>query len=443
MQCVLLTRCTELIGVGSSFEKYRYKLNTSIPQYEVFENTEALLQRITPYYFERESILVKGARKFHFEDVIKAIELQSHKTILEVNLNNLVANLNIYKNFVKDETGIIAMVKAFSYGSGSVEIAQVLQKENISYLAVAYADEGTTLRKAGIVLPIIVMSSDANDLEQMIKYDLEAEVHSTEQIKDIINELKTLSANVPLPVHLKIDTGMNRLGVLPSEINVVSELLSNSKIKVKTIFSHLAASEDASHDSFTFEQQQMFKEQSQSIIDSLKYPIKRHLLNSSGIVRFTGAQYDYVRVGIGMYGVDSTSSIQERLHPVGFLKTRIIQVKKVSKGNTIGYSRKGVAHNDAIIAVIPIGYADGYDRRFSNGKGEVFIKGIKAKVIGNVCMDMTMIDVTSVENVKVGDEVEIYGKNISIVDMAERIGTIPYELLTHISERVKRVYIRD
>lgn len=432
------------IGVGKLYQNHLSSIKNEFAQVEIYENTHSLLRSISALSFNKEVVLIKGSRIYKLEEVARILELKKHKTKLEITLNHINYNLQVYRNFIKPETGIIAMVKAFSYGNGSIEIAKTLEKLNVSYLSVAFPDEGVVLRKGGITTPIITMSSDITDLDLLLDYQLEPEVFAAHQLESLIDSLTALGIQEPLNIHIKVDTGMHRLGFMSNEIDTLIDTLNNqSCLRVKTIFSHLAASEDAEHDSFTFSQIQLFKEISERITDALEYPIKKHILNSSGIVRFTGAQFDYVRLGIGLYGVDSSSSIQERLFPVGKLKTQILQIKDVPKGATIGYGRVGNAINKTKVAILPIGYADGYDRRFSNGKGEVYINGKKAKVIGNVCMDMTIVDISSIDDAAVGDEVEIYGPNISIINMATRIGTIPYELLTHISSRVKRVYTKE
>lgn len=432
------------IGIGKVYQQHVAVIKNAFAKVEIYENTHSLLRSISSISFSKEVILIKGSRISRLDEIARILELKKHKTKLEIALNHINFNYQVYRNFLKPETGIIAMVKAFSYGSGSVEIAKTLEKLNVSYLSVAFPDEGVALRKGGIHTPIITMSSDVSDLDLLIDYQLEPEVFAFYQLDDLITRLTDMGIQEPLNIHLKIDTGMHRLGFMANEIDELIEKLSHqSCLRIRTIFSHLAASEDAEHDTFTFSQIQLFKDIAEKISTALEYPIKKHILNSSGIVRFTGAQFDYVRLGIGLYGVDSSSSIQERLYPVGKLKTQIIQIKDVPKGATIGYGRVGNAINKTKIAVLPIGYADGYDRRFSNGKGEVFLRGKKAKVIGNVCMDMTMIDISHIEEAEVGDEVEIYGPNVSIINMASRIGTIPYELLTHISSRVKRVYTKE
>jgi alanine racemase len=435
----------KLVGVGPMFKTHSDELATRGFEFRAYESTADLLNHSGYDSFNNELILVKGARLFHFEDVVEKLQLQSHRTVLEINLNHLVNNLKLYKKFIKEETGIVAMVKAFSYGAGSIEIASVLEKQGIVALAVAYTDEGIKLRKAGIRCSIMVMNASYDDLSRLLDYKLEPEVYSMEQLRELSGRFHTGSyGEEELGIHLKLETGMHRLGIDESSAEEIVEIVKHCKnLRIVSVFSHLAAAEDAGLDSFTFQQLQKFKDYSFHVISSFDYEIKRHILNSAGVIRFTGAQYDWVRLGIGMYGIDTTSSIQERLEPVGTLKTRISQVKEVRKGETIGYGRKGVAINDMKIAVLPIGYADGLDRRLSNNKGEVWLKGKKARIVGNICMDLAMIDVSAIDNPQPGDEVEIFGRNISIVDAAARIGTIPYELLTNISERVKRVYVKD
>jgi alanine racemase len=430
----------KLIGVGKSFIQHIESLAYTVKEWYVFESTEQLIEQFNVLNFENELILLKGARKFSFEKISAQLIGQTHATVLEINLNALTNNLNIYKSYLPKDCGIIAMVKAFSYGSGSVEVASLLEKQQVNYLAVAYADEGVELRKNNINTPIMVMNPDAVDFDRMIEYNLEPEIYSLQILHQLIKKV----SGKDIMVHVKIETGMNRLGFLENEIDeLISILQQHKNIYVKSVFSHLAASEDAQFDSFTNEQITHFNKLSDYLIAALKTPIKKHLLNSSGIVRFPSAHFDYVRLGIGLYGVDSSSTIQEKLQSIGRLKTRVAQIKYVQKGETIGYSRKGIADKDIKIGVLAIGYADGYDRRFGNGIGEVFIAGQRAKIIGNICMDMCMADITHIDDVHEGDECEIYGKEISIIEQAKRIGTISYELLTRISSRVKRLYYLD
>lgn len=429
----------KLIGVGKGFVQHQAAIK-NISKIIVFESTFDLLNAIDNLSFHREIILIKGARKFGFESIIKYLVEKTHETILEINLNSMIHNLNVYRGLLKRDVGIIAMVKAYSYGNGSIELASLLEQNKVEYLAVAYADEGVALRRHGIHSKILVMNPDKVDFQRMLQYQLEPEIYSLSILKELIENVGTAS----IDIHLKIETGMNRLGFSENELNTLIEQLNLHKnIKVQTVFSHLAGSEDAAIDTFTNEQIQKFSKIATFIENGLGYSIKRHILNSAGIVRFPEAQFNFVRLGIGLYGVDGSGQIQHKLEPIGKLKTRIAQIKSVKSNETIGYSRKWKIQKDSTIGTLAIGYADGFDRRFGNGVGEVFIAGKRAKILGNICMDMCMVDLTDIPEAKVGDEVEVYGKNISIIQQAEKIGTIPYELLTSISSRVKRVYFLD
>jgi alanine racemase len=443
------TKFDKLIGVGKAFMHHIESLAYVVKEWYVFESTDQMLEQFNVLKFESEIILLKGARKFAFEKITAQLIGQTHATALEINLNALVSNLNVYRSYLQKNCGVIAMVKAFSYGSGSVEVASLLEKQHVDYLAVAYTDEGVELRKNGIKTPIMVMNPDAVDFDRMLENKLEPEIYSLKILNDLIKFLtvkssELLKSSELFAIHIKLETGMNRLGFTENELDeLISTLHLHNNILVKTVFSHLAASEDAQLDTFTNEQIAVFGKLSEKLIAAFDYPVKKHLVNSSGILRFPNAHYDYVRLGIGLYGVDSSASIQNKLEPIGKLKTRVAQIKPVKKGETIGYSRKGIAAEDMKIGVLAIGYADGYDRRLGNGIGEVFIAGQRAKIVGNICMDMCMVDLTHIDEVNEGDECEIYGKEISIIEQAKKIGTIAYELLTHISSRVKRLYYLD
>ena len=430
----------KLIGVGKAFMHHIESLAYTVKEWYVFENTEKLIQQFHVLHFENEIILLKGARAFTFEKITAQLVGQTHATVLEVNLNALTNNLNIYKQILPKNVGIIAMVKAFSYGSGSVEVASLLEKQGVAYLAVAYADEGVELRKNNIKLPIMVMNPDVVDFDRMLEFSLEPEIYALSILQHLINKIDGNN----IAIHIKLETGMNRLGFAIAEINeLITVLQQHPNITVKTIFSHLAASEDTQLDAFTLQQIQTFEVGSTQLMAVFDYPIQRHIVNSSGIVRFPQAHFDFVRLGIGLYGVDGSGMIQDKLEPIGTLKTRIAQIKQVKAGDTVGYSRRGITNSDIKIAVLAIGYADGYDRRFGNGIGEVFISGQRAKIIGNICMDMCMADISHIDNVQEGDSCEVYGKEISIIKQAQKIGTISYELLTKISARVKRLYYLD
>ena len=431
----------KVIGVGELFIRFAARFIALKIEFHSFPKTDILLSQLSGLNFDREIILIKGARQFQFERITYRLQGQSHRTVLDIDLNALSDNLQVYSAMLKKGTGIIPMVKAFSYGSGSTEIASLLETLNVSYMAVAYVDEGVQLREGGIKTRIMVMNPDIRDFDRMTSYQLEPEIYSSSLLRALIYFLESSGFASRLPIHLKVETGMNRLGFMEESIDdLVFTLLDQDVLTVSTIFSHLAASEDPLMDDFSREQIARFDRVSTKIMEALSYPVKRHLLNSSGITRFPEAHFDFVRLGIGLYGIDSASTIQDKLQTVGTLKTRISQIKEVLPGETVGYNRKGSSDKPLKIAILAIGYADGFDRRFSNGVGEVMVRGQRAKVIGNVCMDMTMVDITHIPDVLEGDEVEVYGKNISIIECAAKVGTIAYELLTRISSRVRRVY---
>ena len=390
--------------------------------------------------FQSSAILIKGARYFEFEKISALLQQKVHLTQLEISLNALVENLNTFKGLLNPKTKIMVMVKAFSYGSGDVEIANVLQYQNVDYLAVAVADEGVQLRNAGIHTPIIVMNPEQNSFQLLIDYQLEPNIYSIELLQKFL-KISSQFGIKDFPIHLKIDTGMNRLGLKSdNEIREAINLIStNTQINIKSVFSHLAGSDDPALDGFTNEQFQRF-EYCYSIIESaFPYKIDRHILNSAGIERFSEKQFEMVRLGIGLYGVSVTGL---PLQPIGTLKSTISQVKKVKPDETVGYSRKGKVLKESEIGLIPLGYADGLDRKLSNGVGQIFVNGKRAPIIGNICMDMFMADVTGL-NVHPGDSVEIFGHNISVQEVAKKARTIPYEILTGVSQRVKRVYLQE
>lgn len=441
VKLIKVNKFEKVIAVGPLFLHHITKLSRLKVELHCFQNTEALLTQIEGIGFSNEVILIKGARQYQFERITYRLQGQSHRTVLEVDLNALSDNFNVFKSFLKKGTGIIPMVKAFSYGSGSTEIATMLEEKGVKYFAVAYVDEGVKLRKGGITTNILVMNPSVHDFEKMVNNRLEPEIYEISMLRNLHAYLQNSGYIGHYPIHIKVETGMNRLGFQAAALDaLILELKSQDITKVTTISSHLAASDEPSMDGFTREQLERFDQLSSKLLDAMGYPFKRHILNSSGIVRFSEYQYDYVRLGIGLYGIDSSQVIQDKLTVIGRLKTTVSQVKSVEAGETIGYGRKGDLGRPVKIAVIAIGYADGFDRRFSNGVGEVSIKGLKAKVVGNVCMDMCMVDVTHIPDVSEGDEVEVYGEQISIIEAAEKIGTIPYELLTKISRRVRRVY---
>lgn len=351
-------------------------------------------------------------------------------------MNNLVANLNYFRSLLKPTTKVMVMVKAFSYGLGTYDVAKLLEENNVDYLGVANIYEGIELRKAGIKLPIMVMKPEIESFDLVVEYNLTPTIFSLPALKTFIETI----GNSPVIVSLKVDTGMHRIGFEEKEISeLISILKENSNLKIESMFSHLAATDDPVHDDFTNQQIEVFNRIVTSVSNELDYHIEKHILNSNGIVRFNDAQFDMVRLGIGLYGVSSDVETQKKILPVSTLKTKIAQIKNISKGDTIGYNRKGIAKNNMVIATIPVGYADGLSRKLGNGNWSMLVDGKKAPIVGNVCMDMVMIDITEIE-CKEGEEAFIFSSENPITEMAKCIGTIPYEILTSYSPRVRRVF---
>jgi alanine racemase len=409
-------------------------------QKDFFLSTDDFIKQFHPERFVNEAVLLKGARVFEFEKILSFLELKAHRTTLEINLTALVHNFNYFRSKLLPTTKIIVMVKAFSYGSGNYEVANLLEFNKADYLSVAFADEGVTLRNAGIGLPIVVMNPEESVFRLMIEHNLEPEIYSFDILEKFTNAARLYQFN-HYPVHIKLDTGMHRLGFMPHEMDeLMHKLKKNDWIKVTSVFSHLAASDEDIHDEFTHSQVALFERMSSQICKLFKNKIDRHILNSSGIERFSQYQFDMVRLGIGLYGENPHN--QDKLQYVSTLKTRISQVKTIQDGETVGYSRKGVVDKTKIIGIIPIGYADGYSRKLGNGIGRVWINGHYAPTIGNICMDMCMVDLSDIA-AKEGDEVELMGLHITIDELAQKTETISYEILTRISERVKRVYIQE
>ena len=423
----------KVIAIGPQLAKFRmlFADNTSF-----YPNTEAFVNAFKSSDFNQQVILLKGARSYGFEKISALLEKKVHETVFEINLNALVQNLNYYRSKLHPGVKIMGMVKAFSYGAGSYEIAKVLEFHRADYLTVAYADEGVALRKAGIKSPIMVMNPEVSGFDAIIQNNLEPEIYSFYILKHLLQSVN----GEELSVHIEVDTGMKRLGFEEEDIpQLIALLQQHRNIRIKSVFAHLAASEDRKHDEFTGEQIARFKRISESISSAFDYPILKHILNSSGIVRFKDAQFDMVRLGIGLYGIDPAGKVQKELQQIGTLKTVISQIRKVKAHETIGYSRRGTVVHDSIIATAAIGYADGLNRKLGNGKGYMMVNGQKAPIIGSICMDMTMLDVTNIV-CKEGDEVIVFGKEPNVIDIADKIGTIPYEVLTSISQRVRRIY---
>ena len=429
---------TRFIGIGSSIYENADKFQGNK---QFFRSSEEFLNHFSRNQFQNELILLKGARDFEFEKISQQLEYQVHETVLEINLNAITHNLNYYRNKIGKKTKLMAIVKAFSYGSSSYEIANLLQYQGVNYLAVAIADEGILLREKGISLPVMVMSPDPNSFHVLTTYSLEPEVYSFRILYQFIDHLKS-SGIQNYPIHIKVDTGMHRLGFSPDDLPDLLEFLKiHREVKINSVFSHLAASDKPQHDKFTLKQIKLFKKV-QTMFDEVPghEDILYHILNSAGIERFPEAHFDMVRLGIGLHGIGTTEN--NHLEVVSTFTSTITQIKKVAAGESVGYNRKGSATGERIIAIVPVGYADGIDRKLGNGNGSFYIKGKRVAIAGEVCMDMCMLDVTGL-NIREGDKVEIFGKNILVTELAEKLDTISYEILASISQRVKRIYIQE
>lgn len=430
------------IGIGKRISNYKLLFKSGAL---FFDNTESFIRnfKTIDHRFSHSTVLLKGARSFGFEQIGNLLQQKSHDTVLEVNLNSLTENVNYYKALLKPGVKLMCMVKAMGYGGGGSELAKTLQHIGVNYLAVAYADEGVELRQSQISLPIMVMSPEVDALEDIINYNLEPEIYSFKTLSEFIHKLDHLGISEPYPVHIKIDTGMRRLGFEEAGIEkLISELRKSPQVKVQSVFSHLVATDNTELDEFTNKQIKIFENACSVIERELNYSFLKHICNSGGITRFPNAHYDMVRLGIGMHGIGINEEEQKKLQNVASLKTRISQIKHVKAGETVGYNRNGVAEKDIRIATIPIGYADGFHRSLGNGKFGVFIKGKLCKTIGNICMDMCMVDVTDSE-CNEGDAVIVFDSFNQIKQMAFVMNTITYEVLTSVSARVKRVYVQE
>jgi len=429
----------ELVGIGREIS-YNTDLFQDINA-QFFKTTKSYINSGEWQNLSDSVILLKGARSFEFEQIDRLLEVKTHETVLDVDLDAIVHNFNFAKSHLQPNTKVICMVKANAYGTGSSEVAKTLQYHKTDYLAVAVTEEGVTLRKDGIVVPIIVLNPEVGGFEELATYNLEPEVYNFRILDAYIKEAK-IQGIINHPIHIKIDTGMHRLGFTKEDIPELVERLNNQNgVRVHSVFSHLAASESWAFDDFTTEQIATFKDITNQIQLGLTYPVMKHILNSAGIERFPEEQMDMVRFGIGLYGVSASG--REGLQNVCTLKTTILQIKHINAGETVGYGRKGKIERDSKIATIRIGYADGVNRKFGNGIGSVVINGQKAPIVGNICMDLTMIDITDIDSVKEGDSVEIFGNSQSVMEIAEKIESIPYEVLTSISHRVKKVFYKE
>ena len=412
----------------------------TMPEKTFFLTTDEFLNSNISESFHDELILLKGARRFHFEKINNLLKERIHETVLEIDLDAVVHNFNYYKAKLKPDVRLICMVKANAYGAGAVEIAKTLQYHRCDYLAVAVTEEAISLRNEGISLPIIVLNPEVNGFDELITNSLEPEVYNFRILETFINKSER-SGITDYPIHLKIDTGMHRLGFLPEQVEEMVDILKHQTgLKVCSLFSHLSASESWAFDDFTQQQIDTFRKVAEKVESQLGYPVYKHILNSAGIERFHEYEWDMARLGIGLYGVSPIGL--KGLKNVCTLKSTILQIKQIPNSETIGYGRKGRLDHDARIATIRFGYADGMDRQFGNRKGKVLINGQLAPIVGNICMDLSMVDVTGLK-AEEGDTVILFGDGLAVTELAESIGTIPYEILTSVSPRVKRIYLKE
>ena len=435
---IVSNNITRVIGIGETISEFKDKFANCI----TYKNSADFIADYDNLDFNNETILIKGARSFEFEAIVSLLEEKTHETVLEINLNAISYNLNFFKAKLQPNVKIMVMVKAFGYGNGGFEIAKLLEHHKVDYLGVAFADEGIALKSMGIQMPIMVLNPENTSFSAIIQHQLEPEIYSLKGLRAFL-KMAAQKELKEFPIHIKIDTGMHRLGF---ESNTIDELITtlkgNATVKVKSILSHLATSDDFSQKDFTQSQIDLFEKLSSKLISELEIKPIRHILNTSGISNFSNSQYDMVRLGIGIYGVSNDPEEQKKLENVGTLKSIISQIRIVSEGESVGYGRKYRAQKTTKIATIPIGYADGISRAWGNEVGFVTIKNKKATIVGSICMDMLMVDCTDID-CKEGDSVIIFGQNPSVNFMAHQLNTIPYEILTSISQRVKRIFYRE
>lgn len=423
-----------LIAIGKDFLFYKDLI--TIENVKYYKDTNDFIQQSKRKDYLNKTILIKGASSFHFEQIVKHLSLLGHQSVMEINLSALEDNINFFRSCIKNNAMICAMVKADAYGAGAKEVALFLENNNlVNYLAVAFADEGVELRQYGVTLPIMVMTPEEYAKEKIIEYNLEPVVHSFEVLERFFN--------THIDVHIKLDTGMHRLGFEEKDLSLlIKTLKEHPEIRVKSVFSHLYGADDENLDMHTSAQMDVFGSLSDRIIKAFDYKIIRHLCNSAAIPRFRDIHFDMVRLGIGMYGVGYDSSVQKYLRPVMHLYSTITQIREIAKGENVSYSNKFVSKRHMRIAVIPVGYADGLNRHLGNERFSVYVKGKLCRILGNICMDMCMIDVSDVE-AGVGDRVEIFGENNPVQTIADVLETIPYEIFTSVSQRIKRIYYRE
>jgi Alr-MurF fusion protein len=436
-QLIADNKVNRVIGIGETISSFAAKFSNCI----TFKNTNEFIENFDNLNFVNETILIKGARSFQFEEIVSLLEEKTHETILEINLNSISHNLNFYKAKLASDVKMMVMVKAFGYGNGGLEIAKLLEHHKVDYLGVAFADEGISLKNGGIKLPIMVLNPESTSFASIIQYQLEPEIYSLKGLNAFLKIAREKNLK-DFPIHIKLDTGMHRLGFEENTIDeLITALKGNSTVRIQSILSHMATSDDMSHYEFAISQIKLFEKLSSKLMNELGVNPIRHILNTSGISNFPDAQYNMVRLGIGLYGVSNDASEQKFLENVGTLKSIISQIRIIPAGDSVGYGRRFMAHKPTKIATIPIGYADGVSRLWGNQVGYVTIKNQKASIVGSVCMDMLMVDVSLID-CKEGDSVIIFGESPNVIQIANALKTIPYEILTSVSQRVKRVFFR-
>ena len=437
-QLITSNKINRVIGIGETISAFKHQFTNCI----TFKNTADFFLNFNYLNFVNETILIKGARHFQFEEIVAALEEKTHETVLEINLNSISHNLSFFKLKLKPTTKMMVMVKAFGYGSGGFEIAKLLEHHKVDYLGVAFADEGISLKNAGIMLPIMVLNPETTSFSSIIQHKLEPEIYSLKGLNAFLKiaEKRKLKH---FPIHVKLDTGMHRLGFEEGNLaELIATLKGNKFVTVKSVLSHMATSDNLEHQEFAHSQIDLFEKLSSKLMAELQIKPIRHILNTSGISNFPQAQYDMVRLGIGLYGISNDTEEQKYLENVGTLKSIISQIRSINTGESVGYGRRFVAEKPTKIATIPIGYADGISRHWGNGVGFVTINNQKASIVGSICMDMLMVDISEI-NCKEGDSVIIFGESPTVPFIAEKLQTIPYEILTSISQRVKRVFYRE
>lgn len=430
----------KFIGIGSALMRQQ-EVFDGVEERYFFENVADFINSKVFNSLADEVILLKGARSFGFDQLTELLVKKVHETVLEVNLNAVVDNLNWYRSFLKPETKLVCMIKADAYGAGAVEIAKTLEEHRVDYLAVAVADEGATLRRNGIKSNIMIMNPEMSSFKTLFDYELEPEIYSF-RLLDALIKAAEKEGITGYPVHIKFDTGMHRLGFNPRTdiAQLIEKLRHQNALIPRSVFSHFVGSDNNDFDSFSAEQFKLFDEGSKQLQSAFSHRILRHIDNSAGIEHFPERQLDMCRLGLGLYGINPRNN--EIINNVSTLKTTILQMRNVPKGETVGYSRRGVIEKDSVIAAIPIGYADGLNRKLGNRNCYCLVNGQKADYVGNICMDVALIDVTGID-CEEGDSVEIFGDNLPVTILSNVLETIPYEVLTTVSNRVKRVYFQD